>query len=151
MIKIYYWFYESGSSCRSNRFRTRMRVYQFIILLKLLKIYKRFIDSLEIILNGSVDGLNKFSQNNATISVKLLSKDEILNRAGVKSVIYIKNVELIKDFQAEDAFIIGVFIHSQTWLNPNQTNFIRKQLQESFKDITIHLDQVNICFFNLID
>ena len=44
---------------------------------------------------------------------------------------------------------IGILIHCSWWMNENQLNFIGFKLQDSHKDLIIHLDQV-ILFYKIV-
>ena len=99
-----------------------------------------------------MDKLNNFILKEGVNKLELLSKDEILLKAGCESVVYLDVDDIDMYKQQKYEFKIGAFFHSPFWLNLNQSNFIRVQLQYYDKlnnNIVIVLDQVGFYFFLL--
>ena len=110
-----------------------------------------YIARLKVIEDASMDKLNKFIEIEGN-QLDKLTRDEIFLKAGVESVVYVEFDDMDKYYQGNDEFVIGAFFHSPFWLNLNQSNFIRVQLQYYDKlnnNIVIVLDQVGFYFFLL--
>ena len=87
-----------------------------------------------------MDKLNNFIDKN---DIKELNKEEIMNQSGIETICYVKNTDLYKWYQNKNEFIIGIFINCPFWLKENQLNYIRKQFQDSHKEISLILDKVS--------
>lgn len=92
-----------------------------------------FIDCLKIIENRSMNKLNEFIFENANqIEIEKLKKEDILVKAGVEFVIFVKSDDINFDVRKQtnrDELPIGVFFHSAFWLNQDQAKIVRLQLQ----------------------
>ena len=104
-----------------------------------------YIRQLKAIEDESMDKLNKFILKEGN-KIEQLSRDEIFLKAGCESVVYVEFDDLHECFKQHDVFVIGSFVHSPFWLNPNQANYIRVKRQDpdKSKNINIILDQVSL-------
>ena len=105
-----------------------------------------FIADLKAIEDKSMDKLNKFIEKEEVNKLEQFTKDEILFQAGCETVVYVEFDDLHECFKQHDVFVIGSFVHSPFWLNPNQANYIRVKRQDpdKSKNINIILDQVSL-------
>ena len=118
------------------------------------KYERRYIDeyikNLKAVEDASMKKLNKFIEKEG---IEKLTRDQIFLQAGCESVVYAEYDDIDIDMYYQDlckqdfndAFVIGTFVHSTFWLNPNQVNYVRFKLQciTKSQNIKITLDQVS--------
>ena len=125
------------------------------------KYEKRYIDeyikNLKAVEDASIKKLNMFIEKKGD-QLEKLTRDQIFLQAGCESVVYVEHDDIDNKYYQEifhwqdpfDEFVIGAFVHSTFWLNPNQVNYIRFKLQcTKIENINITLDQVFIFNINL--
>ena len=107
-----------------------------------------FIVSLASIEDRSMQKLNNFILKESANIVELMNKEDILLKSSIESVVYISRTVFygcIVKYRSQDLInkhLLGLFIHSPFYLNENQSNYLRCQLQTSqTENVKIVLDK----------